>query len=414
LSVAVRVASARGERLALFAAAGGYFCLLCGYYMLRPIREAMALEVGRASFPNLFGTVFLLSIVVLPLYWWLVARVSRRWLLTLVYVPFAAIFLTLALAWTRSPGDRNVAMVYFVAFSSTNLLVISLFWSSMADVWRPDASKRLYGFVAAGGSLGAIIGPFFVGRFVTQLGIAPFIVVACSLLAGTILLVGYARSVLAVAAPVAVPSSDQRVGGRAIDDIRRFVRSPYLLGIAAVVVAGQVIGGFMYAEQARYVEQAYSSVEERAALFSRLESFVNILALIFQAGVVWWLSGRKGLRFALPALPILLGVSLIVLAVFPAGAVLLVTQVIRRAADYGLGKPLREMLFTVLNPESKFKTKSLIDTVLQRGSDGAAQQAYPLIAGIGVTQVAIVCAVICAILLPVTRLLGTAFERDAK
>ncbi len=382
--------------------------------MLRPIREAMALEVGRESFPDLFGVVFLVSLLILPLYWWVVARVPRGQLLLIVYAPCAALFLALALAWARAPQDRTIAIVYFVALSSTNLFVISVFWSSMADVWRPDAAKRLFGFIAAGGSIGAILGPTLVNFWVRSIGLSPFIVVACCLLMLTIGLVGYARRTLnRGGAPVAVPGDNERVGGRALDDLKRLVSSPYLLGIAAIIVAGQLIGGFMYNEQARYAEQTYRLVEERAALFARLELFVNVLAFAFQAGVVWWLSGRKGLRFALPALPVLLGTSLLILALFPFGIVLLITQVIRRAADYGLGKPLREMLFTVLNPESKFKSKSLIDTVLQRGTDALAQQAYLLVVGLGMAGVAGLCALMCVLLLPITRSLGATFERHA-
>ncbi len=187
-------------------------------------------------------------------------------------------------------------------------------------------------------------------------------------------------------------------------------RTPYLLGIAGVIIAGQTIGAFMYNEQGKYVSATYTAIADRTAIFADMELAVNLLSLFFQAVVVTWLTRRGSVALSLSAMPALIGASFIVLAMFPVGSVLLVTQVLRRAADYGLGKPPREMLFTVLNPESKFKSKSLIDTVLQRGADSAAQWLYVLIAGIGLVGIAWFCAGLCVVLLAATRTLGRAFE----
>ena len=175
---------------------------------------------------------------------------------------------------------------------------------------------------------------------------------------------------------------------RSVDDLKRLVRSPYLLAIAALIVCGQLLGGFMYQEQAKYVEQAYTTLGERAALFARIDFAVSIASLAFQTLVVGWLATRGGLKVALGTVPLLLAGSLVLLALVPIGSVLIATQVFRRAVDYGLFKPTREMLFTVLNPESKFKSKSLIDTLLQRGGDSLSQALYPLVAGFGLVGVA--------------------------
>jgi AAA family ATP:ADP antiporter len=199
-----------------------------------------------------------------------------------------------------------------------------------------------------------------------------------------------------------------------MDDVRRLVTSPYLLGIAGILVVGQLIGGFMYSEQGRYVSEHYDSLADRAALFARMEAWVNVLALMFQAGVVTLLSWRNSLVTSLSAMPLLVGASFIVMAFFPVGGVLLVTQVLRRAADYGLGKPTREMLFTVLNPESKFKSKSLIDIILHRGTDAVAQWLYVLIAGLGLAGVSWICIGLCFAMLAVTIYLGRAFERQRR
>ena len=201
------------------------------------------------------------------------------------------------------------------------------------------------------------------------------------------------------------------VGGRAIDDLRRLITSPYLLAIAGLIVGGQILGAFMYNEQARYVEGAYVTLAERTRLFAQIDYSVNILSLVFQSLVVGWLAARGGLRLAFGLVPLLLAGSLALLAIFPFGAMLLATQVFRRSVDYGLFKPTREMLFTVLGSETKFKSKSLIDTLLQRGGDSAGQAAYGLIAGLGLAGVAWVCAGICLLMLAVAVWIGGVFGR---
>jgi AAA family ATP:ADP antiporter len=398
--------------VALAAAAAGCFCLMSGYYTLRPMREALGLVVGREFNDIQFTVIFLCSLAVLPAYWWLVGRTARGRLPWLVYTPFALVFCGLALALAWQPGNRTVAAVYFVALSVTNLFVISVFWSAMADVWRPGLAKRFYGLMAAGGSAGAIAGPTLVRALVHELGPAPLIMGACVLIFGSAGLVSLSRSLLRRSLDGgSVPDAATPVGGRAVDDLKRLVTTPYLLGIAGIIVFGQLIGGFMYNEQAKYVDAAYQTFADRAALFARMEFWVNVLALVFQAGVVTLLSWRNSLVTSLSALPVLMAASFAVMVVFPVGAVLLVTQVLRRAGDYGLGKPTREMLFTVLRPESKFKSKSLIDTVLQRGADAGAQWLYNPLAGLGLAGIAWICVGFCVAMLGVTTYLGRAFER---
>jgi len=401
----------REERRALLAAAAGHFCLLCGYYMLRPIREALALDVGPQYNSILFTVVLVCSSILLPIYWWMVGRTPRGRLLWLVCVPFALLFVGLAFALSWYPRDRTVAFVYFVALTSGNLYLISVFWSAMADVWRPALAKRFYGYVAAGGSAGALLGPLIVTSLVHKLGHTPLIIAACLFILATAALVSTARRTLRRSASGhRVPDAAIPVGGRALDDLARMARTPYLLGIAGLIIAGQTIGAFMYNEQGKYVLSAYESVADRTQIFANMEIAVNLLSLFFQAVVVTWLTRRGSVALSLSAMPVLLGASFIVLALYPVGGVLLVTQVLRRAADYGLGKAPREMLFTVLNPESKFKSKSLIDTVLQRGADSGAQWVYVFVAAAGMAGIAWMCAGLSVVLLGATMVLGRAFE----
>ncbi len=401
----------REERRALLAAAAGCFFLMGGYYVLRPLREALALEVGVERNSILFSVVFVVSAALLPIYWWLVARTPRARLLWFMTIGFAVVFAALAFALRADPRNQTVAFVYFVALTVGNLYVISVFWSAMADVWRPELAKRFFGYVAAGGSAAAIAGPKLVSWLIHEIGPTPLILLACASVLCSSAFVSMARRALRrLPGGNLIPDGAIPVGGRALDELARLARTPYLLGIAGFVVAGQTIGAFMYNEQAKYVAASHVELADRAALFANMEFFVNSLAFFFQAGVVGWLTRRGSVALSLSALPLVLAVSFLGLALFPIGGVLLVTQVIRRAADYGLGKPPREMLFTVINPESKFKSKSLIDTALQRGVDSASQWLYLLVAGLGLAGIAWLCLALCVGLLAATRMLGRAFE----
>jgi AAA family ATP:ADP antiporter len=401
----------RVERLALAYAAAACFCLLGGYYILRPIREALALEVGVRNNLALFSVVLAVTAAILPVYWWFVRRTPRTRLVWFVNASFAAIFLTVALGLSVMPRDRLLASVYFIALTSTNFLLIAVFWSAMSDVWRPELAKRFYGFVAAGGSAGAIVGNVMVRALVVDVGLPPLIVAACILIVIAAALVSAARATLRrCASGSVVPDGAVPVGGRALDDLKRLATTPYLLGIVGIIVIGQTIGAFMYNEQGKYIASLYATENERAAMFANLEIAVNVLSLVFQAVVVTWLTRRGSVALSLSAMPLLVGSTFFVLALIPTGLVLLVTQVIRRAAEYGLGKPPREMLFTVLNPESKFKSKALIDTVLVRGADTGGQWLYKLVEGTGVVGMSWICIGLCVGLLAFTRTLGRWFE----
>lgn len=411
--VATQRLVARGEGQALAAAAAAYFCLLCGYYMLRSLREAMALEAGRAWIPTLFTVVLVVQLAILPLYWWVVGRTPRRRLLLTVYLPVIALFVAIAVGLARGGSNAWLAGAYFVAVMSVNLFIVSVFWSVMADRWSPEASERLFGFIAGGGSLGALVGPLLNTLIADKVGAPVIIGIACALLLAAVGCGFLAQTLRRPAvAGRETPAMSTAVGGRALEDLARFIRSPYLLAIAGLIVVGQILGAFMYNEQARYVEVAYEGLAERIALFAQVDLAVNGLALAFQTLVVGWLTTRGSARLSLSAMPLLAGLSFIALAVSPTLAMLMLTQVVRRGADYGLAKPTREMLYTVLNPESKFKSKSLLDTVLQRGADTLGNWLYVLLAGLGLAGLSALSAAICFALIAATWWLGRSFERQ--
>jgi len=408
-AASLRFAPRPAERASLAAAAATYFLLLCGYYMLRSLREAMVLQAGSARIPFFFAITFGAMLAVLPVYWWVVARVPRRHLMACVYAPVIALFATLAALASGNFVTPTLGGIYFVSVAGLNLLVISVFWSTMVDLWNPDSAKRVFGFIAAGGSAGALAGPAFNAFFVQQIGATAVIYVACGFLVAAVLMGMLTRHLRARTDPSKAGDASVAVGGRAIEDLARLVRSPYLLGIAGLLVLTQLFGAIMYNEQARYVEAAWPTLTERAAIFARVDLATNVLALVFQTVVVAWLTARGGVRATLVTMWALVAVSFAILAIFPSGTLLLVTQVIRRSCDYGLFKPAREMLFTVLSPETKFKSKSLLDTALQRGADSIGNGIYVLVSGLGLAMIAGLCAAACVLLVMGARRLGAAY-----
>lgn len=402
---------AAGERAPLLASASTYFLLLCGYYMLRSLREAMALEAGRERIPLLFATTFVVMLAILPVYWWIVARVRRDRLFPTIYLSIAATFVAIAIAASTGHVPPALAATYFVLITTVNLFLVSVFWSVMVDVWRPGPAQRLFGVVSAGGSAGALVGPAFNAAFVERLGVPAIILLACALLVAAVL-TGVAAQRLRERSSEAPQNTHLAVGGRAIDDLQRLARSPYLLAIAGFIVVSQWLGAFMYNEQARYVAGAYASLTERAVLFARLDLASNVLSLLMQTVVVGWLTVRGGVRATLTTIWGLAALSFGVLALVPSGALLLVTQVIRRGGDYGLFKPAREMLFTVLSPETKFKSKSLLDTVLHRGADSVGNGLYLLVAPLGLAGIATIATSACVLLIMGARWLGAAFVAE--
>ena len=414
-AASLRFAPQPAERASLAAAAATYFLLLCGYYMLRSLREAMVLQAGSATIPFFFLITLGAMLAILPIYWWVVARVPRRWLMACVYLPIVVLFAALAVLARDELVTPTLGGVYFVSVAGLNLLVISVFWSTMVDLWSPDAAKRVFGFVAAGGSAGALAGPAFNAFFVEAIGATAVIYIACAFLIAAILMSELTRRLRANVDTSKAVDASVAVGGRAIEDLARLVRSPYLLGIAGLIVVTQIFGAFMYNEQAKYVEAAWSSLTERAAIFARIDLASNLLSLLFQTMLVGWLTARGGVRATLVTIWTLVAASFAILAFLPSGTLLLATQVIRRGCDYGLFKPAREMLFTILSPQTKFKSKSLIDTVLHRGSDSLGNGIYVLVSGLGLALIAGLCAAACVLLVMGARRLGAAYaDQESK
>jgi AAA family ATP:ADP antiporter len=404
-----------GEGRAVVFAFAYFFMLMSGYYLLRPLRDAMASGVVEDLFSFYVGTLAVMLLLT-PLFAALVSRVRKPLLLPIAYVFFASNLLVFYLLFKTVPDSRALAASFFVWLSVYNMFVVSVFWSFMADVFRDEEAKRLFGPIAAGGGTGAIVGPLVLQYLAPRIGVDAVVFLAMLLLLGTLPCIrALTRWAEARHGRFVLPPGDPeaRIGGGILSGFSIIVRTPYLLGIVTLIALGSIAAAFMYSELLRIVGSAYPDLASRAQFFGRLDFIVNVAAWVFQAFVVGWLIRRFELGGALVTVPVIALLSFLALAASPMLLVLAAGQVLRRGGEYGIAKPSREVLFTVVDAETKYKAKNFIDTVLQRGSDlvGIGLVTLAHAAGIGLVGYAWIGAALMIPAIAVSLGLGRAFER---
>lgn len=405
-----------GEERAVLLAFSYFFLLLCSYYLLRPVRDAMAGSAGLTSLPLLFTATFVVMLAITPLFGWLVSRVRKRLLLPIVYGFFAANMLVFFFAFTADPASAPVAAAFFVWLSVFNMFVVSVFWSFMADVFRGDEAKRLFGPIAAGGSAGAMLGPAITQWLAVTIGTAGLVMLATLLLLLTIPCIrslGHWSVGRHGEPPGTGAESAEPIGGRIFAGFTLVAGSPYLLGVVCMIAVGATAGTFMYLELVSFARDVYPDIAERTRFFARVDLAVNLLAFVLQGFVTARLIRWVGLTGALVAMPLVAMASFLWLAVAPALLALTVTQVVRRAGEFGVARPSREVLFTVVDPETKYKAKNFIDTVIQRGSDMGASWLHALLQaqGLALAGLAATAAGAMVLLVGVGVGLGRGFRR---
>lgn len=379
------------ERRHTLQAAACFFLLLAGYYVLRPVREEMGIEGGVGQLQWLYTGTFLSILAVIPVLSWLVARLRRRAAVPVIYGLFVLnLVVFYALMSRLGPEGRVVlARVIYVWVSVFNMFAISLFWALMADLFSVAQSKRRFGLIAAGGSAGAIVGPALAGGIpgvtsglATRLGPVPLLLVAAALLlAATMGIARVGRSARAQAEG----DDAGALGGRWWEGLTLLVRSPQLLAISGYIVLHTAVSTFLYFEQAHIVAAALDDAGERTELFAAIDLGSNLLALGLQATATAGLVRRFGVGLLLLSLPVLSAVGFAVLAVAPVLVVLVVVQGLRRALNFALAKPAREILFTGVSPAERYKSKLVIDTVVYRGGDALSAWAFAGLTGLGLS-----------------------------
>ena len=362
-----RVVAVRPEEVrALLWSFAYFFCLLAAYYILRPLRDEMGVAGGVKNLQWLFSATFVTMLAAVPCYGALVARLPRRRFIPLVYHFFVA---NLAIFWlllTLGVEKQMVARIFFVWISVFVLFAVSVFWSFMADLYNSEQGKRLYGFIAAGGSAGALAGPAITIGLAKAIGVVNLLVVAAVLLELAVMCAARLEPKQEV-----VRKGEQSLGGGALDGLMMVVRSPYIAGITLWVALLSVAATFLYFEQAAIVAAASDDPAVRTRIFATVDLSVGVLTLAVQFLATGKLIERFGVGPALALVPLVFVAGFAVLAAAPVLAVVIAFQALQRTANFAISNPAREVLFTVLARDEKYKAKNVIDIVAVRGADAA-------------------------------------------
>ena len=402
------------ERRAALWSFAYFFALLAAYYVLRPLRDQSAIAGGIKALPWLFTATFLTLLAAQPIYGALVARLPRRRFIVVVYHFFAA---NLALFWLLLVLDIEpvaVARVFFVWVSVFNLFAVAVFWSFMADLFDSAQGKRLFGFIGAGGTAGALLGPVLTIALSEPLGPANLLLVALALLEVAVLCVHRLERTATVDAG---PRREMRpVGGSAFSAFTEVVRSPYLLGIAAWVSLLSFGATVLYFAQAHIVAAEVHGAAAQTRVFAGVDLAVGVLSLVTQLFATGRFLGRFGSGVAAGALPAVYLVGFAVLGLSPTLAVVLVFQVAQRWANFAIANPARQVFFTDVDRGAKYKAKNFIDVVVFRGSDALYGWVFDTLQAIGLKLgVVALCALpVAAVWLALSTALGRGQERRAE
>ncbi len=376
-----------GEGPALFWSFSYFFSLLCSYYIIRPMRDEMGILGGVENLQWLFTGTLLVMTAVVPLFGWVSSRFPRRRFLPYIYLFFIGMLLLFyGLMGEESPSPY-MARAFFIWVSVFNLFVVSVFWSFMTDIYSNGEAKRLFGFIAAGGTVGALTGPAITALLVQSLGPRNLLLVSALFLFWAVVCIArlslWSESRTSAGEQKTATQKDLLISGGVWAGITSVIRSPYLAGIGLLMVLYTTLSTFLYLMQAQIIRDAFVDSATRTAVFASIDLAVNAATLTLQLFLTGRLVKWFGLAVVLAIIPVLLTIGFTLLGVVPVLSVLLVVQVIRRAGNYAVMRPAREMLYVVLSREEKYKAKNVIDTLVYRTGDAVSAWVYAGMRSIG-------------------------------
>lgn len=371
------------------------FSVLSSYYILRPVRDDMGVAGGIENLPWLFTGTLAGMIAVNPPFAALVARLPRVRFIAIAYRFFIANLLIFAVLLYAASAEQNIWLgrIFFIWTSIFNLFVVSVFWALMVDVYDSEQSKRLFGFIAAGATLGGIAGSSITASLAKQISPVYLLLISAALLEVAVFGVRrLSRLSQALSRQPAMRSDEAPIGGSVFSGVTHALKSPYLLNVSVYILLFTITSTFLYFQQAEIARQSFADRGARTAFFASIDLWVNILTLGAQLFLTHRLLRRVGVAATLAILPALSVLGFAALASMPTIAVLVAYQVLRRAGNFAFARPTREVLFTVVPREDKYKAKSFIDTVVYRLGDqvGAWSYAGLGVLGLGMTGVALV------------------------
>jgi AAA family ATP:ADP antiporter len=391
-----------------------FFFLMASYFILRPLRDTMGTIYGVDHLQELFTGTFIVSFIVAPIYAGFASRVRLASFLPWVYGVIALSMVGFYFAFEAHENSRWVAAAFYVWLSTFNLLTISVFWSLMADIFSKTQAKRLFGFVAAGGTVGTIAAPAFVTFFVDTVGANTLLLISASGFVVTAFLVRMMerekRKLTALDPEAQKTSMDRKLGGNPFDGFRLLFKSPYLLMIALFLLLMTWISTVIYFQLGDLISHEFASKADRTQAYAAIDLAVNSAAVLIQLFGTGRFINRFGVTTGLLLNPIIMVVAFLAVAFSPVLLVLGGIQVVRRVAEYAVAKPSREMLFTVVDQEAKYKAKNVIDTVVYRFGDLTSAWLSSIVLPYGVAGLAIFGIAISAVWFPIAWLLGKRYE----
>ena len=368
------------------------FSVLSSYYILRPIRDEMGVAGGVENLQWLFTGTLAGMILVNPPFAALVARLPRVKFITVSYRFFIVnLFIFIVLLKMSSPEQHIwVGRVFFIWASVFNLFVVSVFWALMVDVFDSEQGKRLFGFIAAGATLGGIAGSSITAFLAPQVSQTYLLLGSAVLLEAAVFAVRrLSRLSDALHRRPAAGGGEMPIGGSMVAGLTHAFKSPYLINVSIYILLFAITSTFLYFQQAEIARQSFADRGARTAFFARVDLWVNILTL----GAQFFLTGRVlrtiGVGLTLATLPALSIFGFGTLAMTPTIAVLVGYQVLRRAGNFAFARPTRELLFTVVPREDKYKAKSFIDTVVYRAGDQVGAWSYAALGFVGLAMTGI-------------------------
>ena len=400
-----------------------FFCVLSSYYILRPVREAMAVGSGPNTIPYLFIGTFVTMLFATSVFGWVASRFPRRTFLPWVYLFFISNILIFWVVFSqmRSAGDDYVWLgrTFFVWISVFNLFVVSVFWSFMADIYTREQGRRLFGFITSGGSIGALLGGIATSNIVVNIGFENLFPISAAMLCFALLCIHKLKDWVHHEHEEEIDrtvESNEPLGGSPFAGMTHVLSSKYFLGIAASSIIASLLGTALYMFAAELIGAAIDSADERTRFFSNMNNWQNALALLIQMFAVKQVVTRFGIGRSLVLFPIVTTVGFAVLAFEPTLMAVAVLTVVRRALGFGFTKPSTDMLYSVVTPEEKYKAKNFIDTAIYRGGDVVGTWTIRLmsILGLGMAGISILMLPFAVLSAFIALWLGRDYKRKAK
>ncbi len=398
-----------------------FFCVLSSYYIIRPVREEMAVGGGPDTIPYLFIGTFVTMIFATSVFGWVASRYPRRTFLPWVYLFFISNILIFWFVFSqaRDSGEDYVWLgrVFFVWLSVFNLFVVSVFWSFMADIYTREQGRRLFGLITSGGSVGALIGGIITSSLVTNIGFQNLLPISAAVLLVAIFCIGRLKDWVHHEHEDEIEEtveSDKPLGGNPLAGITHLFSSSYFLGIALMSLIASLLGTALYMFRAELIGVAILDPDARILFFSNMNIAANALALLAQMFLVKQVVTRFGIGRSLFLFPLASIIGFAILALDPTLMAVAVLDVVRRGLGFGFAKPSTDMLYSVVTPEEKYKTKNAIDTAIYRGGDVVGTWSIKFMSALGMTGISIVMLPFAIISAIVALWLGRDYKRKAK